>query len=803
MPGGIDNNERVVRLVLEENGLYKKRIPEGRNSLMKAISDSLFFTTRYHDRLQSQSIEHLKLLVENNELSQKLNHFRANSYLFKDYCDNPSLPGFENINLELISLIYKVQIKVYQVNFVDLTLNATIVNNKHRKKVELFKNVENDSYDTIYPSPQIKVVAHCQNIIFNLLNGVQNNDFKWRNINNHVFINIEYENWAKKMLLKKKNTNEESRVSKQKHKKSLSDDLNKIALELNKKESYKEPFDIFGSYRDDMLANLTLNRRKSSTYDTSILAGIEKNYSGLLENNSGVWPSQSPINYNSYLQSPAIKKNLSNSGKKFVFGISEGADKQDRSRDLQMFLAKGPEIVKDELEKRKSSIQESEFVNLNLENQIFEIDDKKTNSDRALDKTEPVEPISNTIKCDKLAQNPQKDFEQKEDYNKQPLIDRQNSHELQTGSPAYFKAEKGQESNFQKKDEGTSNLNDKNVAIDPNMLNNLLNSQMMFNQLNQQLLLNQQQQQQKSDQIPGMGLPMMDNNQLQQFVQNNNDRNVIPMNPFGNSEKQNFERETILLKENIRKASDSLNSMTNQSPDGLNIQKKSSRSRSPRNMTQQNNMAMHANSNNMMFQNNNQQQNISLNVAGNNFVGQNNMINNNFVLNQENFRMQNQQNLIMNNQYGMANMMNNANQSKEQQINPMMQFVKSQSNQILGLEDQAIHNLNIGSYNNPNTLSDEESDEKKAKPVILDESRQRFTGRLKFFDEVKNFGFIIMDNDGGDIFVHYDDLSKANLPKEFLRTAKKGNIIRLSFSCLKYIGKHNRSRKAVDVQQIS
>ena len=148
-----------------------------------------------------------------------------------------------------------------------------------------------------------------------------------------------------------------------------------------------------------MLANLTLNRRKSSTYDQSILAGIEKNYSGLLENNSNMWPSQSPINYGSYLQSPGLKKNLSNSGKKFVFGVSEGADKQDRSRDLQMFLAKGPEIVKDELEKRKSSIQESGLVNLNLENQIFEMDDKKTNSDRALDETEPVEPISNIMYC--------------------------------------------------------------------------------------------------------------------------------------------------------------------------------------------------------------------------------------------------------------------------------------------------------------------------------------------------------------------------------------------------------------------
>ncbi len=76
----------------------------------------------------------------------------------------------------------------------------------------------------------------------------------------------------------------------------------------------------------------------------------------------------------------------------------------------------------------------------------------------------------------------------------------------------------------------------------------------------------------------------------------------------------------------------------------------------------------------------------------------------------------------------------------------------------------------------------------------------RHTGRLKFFDESKNFGFIIMDEDGGDIFVHYDDLSKANLPKELLRTAKKGNMIKLSFTCLSYIGKHNRSKKAVDLE---
>lgn len=48
----------------------------------------------------------------------------------------------------------------------------------------------------------------------------------------------------------------------------------------------------------------------------------------------------------------------------------------------------------------------------------------------------------------------------------------------------------------------------------------------------------------------------------------------------------------------------------------------------------------------------------------------------------------------------------------------------------------------------------------------------RFTGRLKFFDESKNYGFIVMDLDCSDIFVYSDDLGKTGLPREYLRTAK-------------------------------
>jgi len=112
-------------------------------------------------------------------------------------------------------------------------------------------------------------------------------------------------------------------------------------------------------------------------------------------------------------------------------------------------------------------------------------------------------------------------------------------------------------------------------------------------------------------------------------------------------------------------------------------------------------------------------------------------------------------------------------------------------------------NLNQGLEAGPQlarATSQRVSGTEKKKPVIIEESQHRYTGRLKFFDEGKNYGFIVMDDDGSDIFVHYDDLHKANINKEFLKSARFGNSIRLSFSCMDYIGKYNRSRKATDIQ---
>ena len=60
-----------------------------------------------------------------------------------------------------------------------------------------------------------------------------------------------------------------------------------------------------------------------------------------------------------------------------------------------------------------------------------------------------------------------------------------------------------------------------------------------------------------------------------------------------------------------------------------------------------------------------------------------------------------------------------------------------------------------------------------------------------------------MDSDNSDIFVHFDDFLKANISKELLLSSKQGNVLRFSFFCMSYVGKYNKSRKAVDLQLIS
>eukprot|EP00826_Nyctotherus_ovalis_P037697 TRINITY_DN3460_c0_g1_i14.p1 TRINITY_DN3460_c0_g1~~TRINITY_DN3460_c0_g1_i14.p1 ORF type:complete len:133 (-),score=32.04 TRINITY_DN3460_c0_g1_i14:100-498(-) len=75
------------------------------------------------------------------------------------------------------------------------------------------------------------------------------------------------------------------------------------------------------------------------------------------------------------------------------------------------------------------------------------------------------------------------------------------------------------------------------------------------------------------------------------------------------------------------------------------------------------------------------------------------------------------------------------------------------------------------------------------------------TGRIKFFDNTQNYGFFVLDSDGGDLFVHYDDFLKSGITRDYIQMAKVMNT-RFAFQRVSYYGKYNLSSKAVDIKML-
>jgi len=78
-------------------------------------------------------------------------------------------------------------------------------------------------------------------------------------------------------------------------------------------------------------------------------------------------------------------------------------------------------------------------------------------------------------------------------------------------------------------------------------------------------------------------------------------------------------------------------------------------------------------------------------------------------------------------------------------------------------------------------------------------SAETFTGKIKFFNENNEFGFLTCDQDGADVFFHYDDAKKLKLTKKFLRHANEKHVLIFKFKTLDYLGKKGKSKKAVDL----
>lgn len=88
---------------------------------------------------------------------------------------------------------------------------------------------------------------------------------------------------------------------------------------------------------------------------------------------------------------------------------------------------------------------------------------------------------------------------------------------------------------------------------------------------------------------------------------------------------------------------------------------------------------------------------------------------------------------------------------------------------------------------------------KKFQSKVLYEEKDFKNGKLKFYSGENDFGFIIMEN-GEEIFVHKDDLIKANIDTQKLAYFKRFYDIQVKFRYIQYQGKMKVNRKAVDVQ---
>lgn len=85
------------------------------------------------------------------------------------------------------------------------------------------------------------------------------------------------------------------------------------------------------------------------------------------------------------------------------------------------------------------------------------------------------------------------------------------------------------------------------------------------------------------------------------------------------------------------------------------------------------------------------------------------------------------------------------------------------------------------------------------KPLVLGKSQERFRGTLKHFDHIKKFGFIYYPKENREIFFHANDILDTRLTLDLLLKCKKGVFINVEFTIMEYIGKNNKSEKAIDI----
>lgn len=626
-----DRYDEYVNALLQENGLYRKKLPKGPDSLMRAVSDALNFTSLQQKGIQQSLLTHLTQLIASNKVTPRLNSFQGSSTLLKDFANNPQLTGFEKTNLELVSLFFKVRVILYTMNE-DHYLSATIYNNNFTKTIELLRT-KTSHYDAVFPVEFIKKAGICQNIILNLIDRAMNGpSHQYKNINGDEYVNITFESANTNAALSKDPNNlDQFRITRGPHKKSLSDNFN-TNFEVMEEQQNKL-FDVFinASPPDDFMKNFKM-RKDTAESGFSINANFD-----FIDEQGGL---DSPPGQEFAIKNyPIPSGRLSPRNTDFELDSPMPAFTNAKFSNHPNVLF-GENLTLDDIERMEKSQQGAK--------QMGASPFYRNASPPGLSPATKFSQRSFT----EVVQTPN-DF-----LSPSPTMSREGN--MEPVSPSYLY--------------GNNSPNKRNMS--PYVQSNFPGMSAEKGMFNPQQLNNQR---------------AYHNQMAQPFA---------PQSQTLSSHSQAFSLHPQPINNLYMKRGGNVGS-------SMSIPSQASQS--------------------------------------------------------EEFGMGYQQGM---------------------QFDNGMDFDQSP--------------MSSGDYD-PSGMFGGFNREKK-KPIILDESKERYNGRLKFFDENKKYGFIVMDEDGSDIFVHYDDLIKAGITKDLLRTARMGNVLRLTFGCMAYIGKYNRSRKAIDIQ---
>ena len=184
----LKTNNNFLKQLLKTNKLWVKHSGEGKNSLMRALSNAVYFTEVYHSVIQKiiQSFVWQNFGV----VSETLN--LPNSYL-QAYLDDPSLPEYESLNLEIAACIFDSRIKLYYTS--EMSLCSDLFYRKTKNTIKILRVYDNH-YAAVFPSKIRDVLPEAQNIVLSIiLSALNASPIEMIDFNEGKFINFEFQDW--------------------------------------------------------------------------------------------------------------------------------------------------------------------------------------------------------------------------------------------------------------------------------------------------------------------------------------------------------------------------------------------------------------------------------------------------------------------------------------------------------------------------------------------------------------------------------------------------------------------------------